>query len=380
MELHGHYIRFELQSPPLLPTIFCQPVSIGGPHGLGLDFPVWPILVPADEGFNLCYTDNENFRDTYLRQGFCGLDSSFKDQFNYNCHKQAVQVAPILREKRLGRQEQINQESVSQDRGSGSSQYNRQEKKRMLQAYFEPFSVFGYFSLPVPRFAMNTLRCVRPYVETMVKSVLTVFGVLCYFSFFATPVVGIIVLMVGAALGVIALLLESSGLVRPGAFDAPKDTRPPLSTAASTDMRRYRQSQAQAQAQARSRRAAETTATTSTTTTTGLRRPFSPGDEDDEEPFELVRRLSGGTSATSAAPAAGDDGGNKNKNNNNDNNNNNGARAFYAESRRRRRNIRILESGYSREWGRDSSSDSDDDTSDRATPPSLGSGSLGETY
>jgi hypothetical protein len=87
-----------------MPTVFCHPVAIGGPVGVGLDFPAWPILVPGREGdVQMCYTNDEQFRDTYLQRGFCGLDTSFRAQFDYECpEQQIIQVAPTGAKRRGG--------------------------------------------------------------------------------------------------------------------------------------------------------------------------------------------------------------------------------------------------------------------------------------
>lgn len=102
-----------IQAPPLLSTVFCQPVAIGGPGGLGLSFPAWPILVPAREGIQVCYTRDEHFRDTYMEKGFCGLDASFRSQFDHHCPGQIVQVVPTVLEQ---------QQNSDADQGNGAHQ------------------------------------------------------------------------------------------------------------------------------------------------------------------------------------------------------------------------------------------------------------------
>lgn len=190
-----------------MPSVFCQPVSIGGPRGSGLDFPVWPLLVPAADGFQVCYTDDEDFRDTYLERGFCGLDAAIRDQFDHDCHRQAGYVAPTVKEEKPGKSKQTSRDRVNQQRKSRTSP-NDQEGGSLLQTMFEPFPIFGYFSLPAPRIFMNTMHLVRPYMDKLVESVVTFFEVTCYISLFAAPAITLFMLALVCIVGAIAWSLE----------------------------------------------------------------------------------------------------------------------------------------------------------------------------
>lgn len=98
----GHYAIVGIQEPPLLTAVFCQPIAIGGPGAAQLDFPAWPILVPTSDGIQVCFTPDEEFRNTYLQRGFCGLDASFRDQFDhdYDCSVPIIHVAPTVDEEK----------------------------------------------------------------------------------------------------------------------------------------------------------------------------------------------------------------------------------------------------------------------------------------
>ncbi|AEO55004.1 hypothetical protein MYCTH_2298331 [Thermothelomyces thermophilus ATCC 42464] len=380
MAVQGHLFHFELQSPPFMPSVFCQPVGIGGPQGPGLlDFPVWPILVPAADGFRVCYTDDEDFRDAYLARGFCGLDAAFRDQFDHDCHRQAVHVAPTVREEKLGRPKQTSQDGGSQ-KGKSRSSRNDQEES-MLQTMFEPFSVFDYLSLPVPRFFMNAVRLVRPYVDKLTRCTLTLFGVMCYISFLAMPVIALALLAVTGIVGAVILSLENLGLIKPGTLDPPNPgKRVPatakISAAAATTSPIPRPRVAAAAA------ADPTMATTTRRAATANHKDIYKDNYDDdvvgkEEPFELVPRMSSAKAASSEADESG---------------------IATVETLRRRlqqrklqqqqqqqqqqRNVRIFAPGYSPHgWDRVDSDDEDEDededdedgTSGRATPPSWSS-------
>ncbi|KAL2176987.1 uncharacterized protein P884DRAFT_202075 [Thermothelomyces heterothallicus CBS 202.75] len=387
MAVQGHLFHLELQSPPLMPSVFCQPVDIGGTQGPGLlDFPVWPILVPAADGFQVCYTDDEDFRDAYLARGFCGLDAAFRDQFDHDCRLQAVRVAPTVREEKLGRPKQTSQDGGSQKGKSRSSRKDQEES--MFHTMFEPFSVFDYLSLPVPRFFMNAVRLVRPYVDKATRCTLTLFGVMCYISFLAMPVIALALLAVTGIVGAVILSLENLGLIKPGALDPPNPgrrvpatakTSATAATAASTTSPMPRPRVAAAAADPT---IATTTRRAATANHKDIYKANCDDDDDDvvgkEEPFELVPRMS------SAKPASGE--------------------AYErgiatVESLRRRllqlqqrkqqqqqqqqqqqRNVRIFAPGYSPHgWDRVDSDDSDDEdenedgTGGRDTPPSWGS-------
>ncbi|KAL2164798.1 hypothetical protein VTH06DRAFT_94 [Thermothelomyces fergusii] len=226
MAVQGHLVRFELQGPPLMSSVFCKPVSIGGPQGSGLDFPVWPILVPAADGFQVCYTDDEDLRDTYLQRGFCGLDAALRDQFDHDCHKRAGgYVATTVKHEKSGKSKQTSQEDeLSQKRESRSLQ-NDQDEENMPQAVFEPFSIFGYFSLPAPRFLMKTMRRMRPHADKLSESTVTLFEVMYYFNFFATPVLGLFLLVVMGIAGAVTLIMEILGLISPDVVDRPNRSK-----------------------------------------------------------------------------------------------------------------------------------------------------------
>ncbi|KAL2165598.1 hypothetical protein VTG60DRAFT_4265 [Thermothelomyces hinnuleus] len=372
MAVQGHLFHFELQSPPLMPSVFCQPVGIGGPQGPGLDFPVWPILVPAADGFQVCYTDDEDFRDAYLARGFCGLDAAFRDQFDHDCHRHAVHIAPTVREEKLGRSKQTSQGGVSQ-KGKSRSSRNDQEES-MLQTMFEPFSVFDYLSLPVPRFFMNAVRLVRPYVDELTRCTLTLFGVMCYISFLAMPAIALVLIAVTGIVGAVILSLENLGLIKPGTLDPPNPgkrvpaTARTSATAATTTSPMTRPRVAAAAAD-------PTIATTTRRAATANHKDIYKDNYDDddgkEEPFELVPRMSSAKAASGEADESG---------------------IATVETWRRRlqqrkqqqqqqqqqqRNVRIFAPGYSpHDWDRGDSDDEDEDedgTGGRATPPSWGS-------
>ncbi|KAK4125638.1 hypothetical protein N657DRAFT_678723 [Parathielavia appendiculata] len=95
MAWQDHHALHEIQWPTLVPTVFCEPIAVGGPHGLGFNFSAWPILVPAEEGVHMCYTHDERFRGTCLKEGFCGINESFREQFGYDCPQQTVQCVIV---------------------------------------------------------------------------------------------------------------------------------------------------------------------------------------------------------------------------------------------------------------------------------------------
>jgi hypothetical protein len=140
----GHYAVVGIQQPPLLPAVFCQPVAIGGPGGAGLDFPAWPILVPTKDGVQVCFTDDENFRDTYLQRGFCGLDASFRDKFDYNCSAPIIHVEPSAGE---GKQDGSVKEDAPSDADPGQQDEKQVDGKEATTAW----SVLGSLLAPAIR-------------------------------------------------------------------------------------------------------------------------------------------------------------------------------------------------------------------------------------
>jgi hypothetical protein len=160
MSWQDHHALRGIQWPSLVPTVFCQPVAIGGPGGLGLEFPAWPILVPGKEGVvQMCYTNDEQFRDTYLQRGFCGLDASFRAQFDYECPlQQVIQVAlvvPATEEKQPDRVKERDEKEKGGEEKSGKTGWS---KWKIFGC-----SVLAIFFLPMlePEFWRNVQRDVK---------------------------------------------------------------------------------------------------------------------------------------------------------------------------------------------------------------------------
>jgi hypothetical protein len=140
----GHYAVVGIQEPPLLSAVFCQPIAIGGPGGAGLNFPAWPILVPTEDGVQVCFTPDENFRNTYLQRGFCGLDASFRDKFDYNCSAPIIHVEPSVGEE--------NQDGSVEGDAPGDADPEQQDAKQDdSRETTTGWSFLGYLLAPAIR-------------------------------------------------------------------------------------------------------------------------------------------------------------------------------------------------------------------------------------
>jgi hypothetical protein len=179
-----HHLHIGLQVPSLAPTTFCQPVTLGGPGGHGMEIAAWPILVPAaKDGFQICYTSDKNFRDTYVERGFCGLDASFRDQFNHKCPEQLIHVAPTVRE------------------GQEDTAFDDRQEQFIIDSGWDSFK--------------NMLCHVRGFFERLNDRLVTVWAALSYFTFVTVPTatVGFFALLLPPALYL--RILELLGFIPP---------------------------------------------------------------------------------------------------------------------------------------------------------------------
>ncbi|KAK4032285.1 hypothetical protein C8A01DRAFT_41280 [Parachaetomium inaequale] len=269
MSVRDFYVR--LQVPPVTPTTFCQPVALGGPGGRGLEPAAWPILMPAKDGFQVCYTLDKKFRDTYLDRGFCGLDASFRDQFDHKCPEQVIHVAPTVREQ-----------------GTGVC---RDDDDRQERSIFDS----GWNGLK------NMLCRVRSYFERLNDGIESVWAVLFYFFFVTIPTASLASFTALVLICLFAQFLEVLGLV---SFAPHQDTAVDLEKADKTSKSSASEKTSATPATRTTTHAATRTTTPAATRTTThaasstntqrpsaepIKRPAPPSDDDS---YELVQHES----------------------------------------------------------------------------------------
>lgn len=108
MAIHMKLVEFHFGNLPLVPQVFCQPlaVQLDRPEfGWLSDIPMWPVVVPGPPGhpcdFRICLTFNRDIVDTYMTKGFCGLNSSFRRGFDYDCPDQTPAAATLLLARKI---------------------------------------------------------------------------------------------------------------------------------------------------------------------------------------------------------------------------------------------------------------------------------------
>ncbi|KAK4150151.1 hypothetical protein C8A00DRAFT_18272 [Chaetomidium leptoderma] len=176
-----HHPALGIERPPLLSTVFCQPIAVGGPNGLSLDFTVWPILVPGGdkEEVMVCYTRDKQFRNKYMERGYCGLDASFRGQFEYNCPEQIIHIAPTVREDDQHQSTQVHRPGTEDGSKRGGRNPKRHDDKPSLVR-----SIYDFFSAPSRRHFMNIMHSIRRHFERFDGDVETVIMVIIYLSFY----------------------------------------------------------------------------------------------------------------------------------------------------------------------------------------------------